>query len=282
MSDQVARTQVFAHWIREREAARIRKENGDPPPWTRDPIIAAYRFCNVRREDDRVTRWVKYQWRDPYHDHPNLTLAMAMARFVNWPPALKELGFPKRWDPERFIKIMQGRKARGDQCWNAAYMISTCGATREKAEHVAAVLSRLANGHCSPLGGDTLEMAHGRLTRIFGLGNFLAAQIVADLKHAHSNPLAKAQDWWFWAAPGPGSERGLRYWLGREKPVPNYEFLPRLTDLMLTVGPLVKDIGPLAAQDWQNVCCEVSKYVKAQAGGRPKQKYQSTAEAYTV
>lgn len=282
--NQEERTQIIARWILERERIRLKKAAGERKPWTLDPILDKYRFCNVRREDDRVTQWIHFHWRVPFYDHKNITLAMALARFVNWPPALEEIGFPNMWQPERFIKIMKGRAARGDQCWNGAYMISTAGSDSGKAEYVAGVLSRVHVGPAKPLGGDTLEMAHSRLTKINGLGNFLAAQIVADLKHVQMNPLNKAADFWYWAAPGPGSERGLRWWLGREKPIAAYEFLPRLTDLIKTVGPMVRDqIGPLAAQDWQNVCCEVSKYVKARLGqGRPKQNYQTTAEAYSV
>lgn len=61
-------------WIRAREAIRLKKEAGAPPPWIEDPILATYRFCNVRREDDLVTRWVRSHVRDPYHDHPMLSV----------------------------------------------------------------------------------------------------------------------------------------------------------------------------------------------------------------
>jgi len=281
--NQQERTELVAYFIREREAIRIKKENGEPRPWSDDPIFEKFRFTNVRREDDRVTRWIKYHWRDPYNAHKNLTLAMAMARFVNWPPTLEELGFPLRWRPERVLKILAGRKARGDQTYNAAYMISTCGVKVDKAEHVVAVLDRVHTGNARPLGGDSLETAHWRLDQINGIGSFLAAQIVADLKHVHSNPLASAPDWWTWAARGPGSERGLRWWLGREKPIAAFEFLPRLHDMIKAVGPLVEGVGPLHAQDWQSVCCEMGKYCKAkESRGRPKQLYQTTAMEYCV
>lgn len=52
-------------WIKERERVRIRKDRGDPYHWTEDPIIATYRLCNVRREDDRGTVWVRDHIRTP-------------------------------------------------------------------------------------------------------------------------------------------------------------------------------------------------------------------------
>jgi hypothetical protein len=49
-------------WIAEREAIRIRRESGAPQPWTNDPIMQAWSFCNVRREHDRTTIWTAKNW----------------------------------------------------------------------------------------------------------------------------------------------------------------------------------------------------------------------------
>jgi hypothetical protein len=274
--NQQERTRLFAWFVNERERIRIQKELGEPRPWTADHTLATYRFTNVRREDDRVTRWIKYNWRDPFSDHPNLTLAMTLARFLNWPPTLEELGFPKTWQPELVLKILRARRARGEQVWNGAYMITTCGAEIDKAAHLVAVGNRIAAGGACPVAGDTLENAWLRLRQINGLGSFLAAQIIADLKHAQFNPLFIAPDWRTWAAAGPGSLRGLKWWAGRL--VAPHEFRPRLHELMTDLAPLIKEVvGWLTAQDYQNCCCEVSKYVKAQAGTHPKQRYKVAA-----
>jgi len=42
---------------------RIKKEGGERPPWTHDPILRDAYFTNVHREDDRVTRWIAKHWR---------------------------------------------------------------------------------------------------------------------------------------------------------------------------------------------------------------------------
>jgi alpha-glutamyl/putrescinyl thymine pyrophosphorylase clade 1 len=51
-------------FILEREAIRCRRAAGEAPPWTNNPILSTWSFTNVRREDDRVTRWVATNWRD--------------------------------------------------------------------------------------------------------------------------------------------------------------------------------------------------------------------------
>ena len=63
----------------------------------------------MHREDDKVTKWVRENWREPYADHPNMPFSMAVARQINWPPTLEAIGFPERWNPERVKKIMQDR-----------------------------------------------------------------------------------------------------------------------------------------------------------------------------
>src|SRR5438105_15316412 len=100
------------YWITEREAVRRRREAGEPAPWTDDPILREWSFCNVRREDDRVTRWIASHWRAPHEDDRDLWFAMVVARFVNWPPTLAEIGFPVPWEPDRFITAATSRAAR--------------------------------------------------------------------------------------------------------------------------------------------------------------------------
>ena len=48
------------YWVRTREDIRKRKAMGlRQDSWTLDPIFLEWRFCNVRREDDRVTEWIR-------------------------------------------------------------------------------------------------------------------------------------------------------------------------------------------------------------------------------
>ena len=130
-------TTQLLYWIGEREAIRVHRANGQPPPWTDDPILREWSFCNIRREDDRVTKWIADRWRAPHADDPDLWFAMCVARFVNWPDALAEFGYPVPWDQERFLAVINGRKARSEVCFGPAYNISNGGSTTPKAEHLA-------------------------------------------------------------------------------------------------------------------------------------------------
>jgi hypothetical protein len=95
-------------WVNERHAIYLRKEAlardpdpSMPEPWafrqmsldylTHDPILRQYRFCNVFRELDRVTVWIRENIREPFADHPDLWLMLAIARYINWPETLQWL-----------------------------------------------------------------------------------------------------------------------------------------------------------------------------------------------
>ena len=55
IKDPVKRLFAFAN---ERHMIYRRREAGESPPWTADPILCNYRFTNVYRELDRVTIWI--------------------------------------------------------------------------------------------------------------------------------------------------------------------------------------------------------------------------------
>lgn len=74
---------AFFDWCRERERIRQKREAGEPPPWTDDPIFRQGRFLNVFREDDRGTKAV-LQFAEPVRDSvPNLIHALFFARWCN-------------------------------------------------------------------------------------------------------------------------------------------------------------------------------------------------------
>jgi hypothetical protein len=270
--------ELFA-FIRERHAIYERRAAGLPKPWTEDPILQRYRFTQVYRELDAVTVWIRENWREPHADDPDLWFAMVVARHLNLPASLEELGYPVPWNRDHFVATCATRKARGDKNFNGAYMIGTSGSTIEKAVYIAdRIFTPMweRRDMLRPRLGDTLNSYHTVLGQLYGLASFLAAQVIADLRH--HEPLCRATDLHTFAASGPGSRRGLNRVLGRDKNTPWKEEDWRLTLARLhsAIEPLVKDAGMpvIYAQDLQSVLCEADKYWRCKDdGGRPKQLY---------
>jgi hypothetical protein len=240
----------------QREGILQQKNAGAPKPWTNDPILQQFRFCNVHREDDKVTIWIRDKWREPFKDHPNIYIAMILARLLNWPETLAELGFPKKWDYGRYLKVLQNRKMRGDRLHTGAYMVTAGGRPIPKEEAILDMVHGFHRSAYRPKVGDTLLYTWQALQSqgVSGMGSFLAAQIVADLKFV---PLLKfASDWWTFCAPGPGSQIGLNHTLGLPltKQWGRQEFEDHVNALREQL------IFKLSAQDAQNCLCEFSKY----------------------
>lgn len=273
---------ILYHWIQERIRIRDQKNAGELLPWTDDPIMAKYRFCNVHREDDKVTEWIATNWRRPNENDPGLPFAMAVARMINHPPTLAELGYPTYWDADHFVRVIAKRKGEKQKVWTSAYMItggfSAGGQTKE--DIIARVLTTLWDNlqDRNVEHDDTLAVAAAKLT-VPGIGTFLSAQIVADLKYTPY--LNMATDWWSWCSPGPGSTIGLN--ILNERPWTTAVSPSNFRREVALVQKAIEDgIGlELHAQDTQNCLCEFSKYFKALKDiGRPKAQYSPDTDQF--
>ena len=262
-------------WMTEREVIRVRKEQGAPRPWGTHWAINKFRFCNVHREDDRVTRWIAAKWRTPGENLPDLWFWMLIARLLNQPESLALLPKPgKKWDAAKFVQVLHKHREAGGKVFNAAYIVSTNGRAMGKVEYLAREVLTPAwerAAYIRPTEGDSLASFAARLRILNGLAGFMVGQVVADMKYV--NPLLQAHDWVTWAGSGPGSRRGLNRMVGRE-PGANWKE-PEWHGYLMELLALVKSNGfDLHAQDLQNCLCEFDKYQRVVLGeGVPKQLY---------
>lgn len=276
---------LFSDFVHERERVRLLKESGEPQPWTKDPVLQEYRFCNVHREDDRVTRWIAKNWRDPHRKDEHVWFAMVVARLINWPATLGAIPYPYEWEKTRVrtLNTMDSMVNAGEQVFTGAYMINqSIPGGKGLAKH-----RYLAEFVLDPLWDKrhlftkdrhhTLQSFHATLQGFKGMGSFMAGQVVADTKY--TNTLSTAKDWHTWAASGPGSRRGLARLC--ELPI---TFNWKEDAWFLHMTELRNDFNlrrnhklfpePLHAQDIQNCLCEVDKYLR----GSSRSRYQPTQE----
>jgi len=268
----------LTEFIVARHKIYLKRQAGESKPWTNNPIFLNYRFCNVYRELDKVTIWIRKNWREPHDGDQHLWFAMAVARYINLPSTLEELRFPIPWKPERLRQVADARRFAGLKIFNGAYIISTQGAAIDKVTYLIGMFDKLwANREqLYPRKGWTLRRFADGLLSQDGFAGFMTGQVVADVKYA--KPLCDAEDWHTFAVSGPGSRRGLNRVLGREvdKPWKEWEWYQELLVLRRHVNrALPKTMDELHAQDLQNCLCELDKYLRAKQGeGKPKQKYR--------
>lgn len=275
------------HFMQARHAIYLRRAAGVSRPWTNDPILQDYRFCNVYRELDKETAWIRTNWREPLANDENLFFAMTVARVVNWSPTLAEMKLPVPFKRSDFVRVLNKRAAAGQQVWTGAYMITTHGRAIPKqlyyADHVLQPIWD-ARKEIAPRDGDTLASFHRRLAAQEGIGSFLAAQVVADTKR--HGPLRNAPDWWSWAAMGEGSRRGLNRVFDRpyKQRVSPQVWQRDFNALWREVNTEIRRVGcnlnaAIDAQDLQNCLCEFDKYERVRLEqGRPRSKYNGRGE----
>lgn len=252
------RIQEFADYMRKRHQVYLDRKAGKPGPWTDDPILAGGRFCNVFRELDTVTIWVRENIREPFADHEHLWFMLCIARYINWPPTLSYLikgpdqGWPS-WPgfvPANVTDCLEALAHNGgDKVYTGAYMIrAESDPNKEwyswtKHRYIAEIVlgrvwekrKRFADLLDKP--GVTMQRvwAMFQAPEFVGWGPFMAYEVVTDLRHTRY--LRNAPDIYTWANAGPGAIRGLNRLYGRDlaaKPRPeqtNEEMRQLMVDL---------------------------------------------------
>jgi hypothetical protein len=275
--------ETLIYWIKERYSILKFKEMGVPKPWSEDRVFQTTYFCNVHRENDKVTKWIRGFYA-PFVDDPLFEYNIVLSRFLNSPDTLAEVGYQTQHEPDALYVKLQNRANRGEKVWGNAYVITTHGMKMAKAYYLAhdvlgAVYSNLeglrnaCRGHGVP---PTCSVASKALQCVDGIGSFLAGQIVADLKNTVGHPLSKAEDRATFVEPGPGSIRGLSWFMtghpnlftGTYFPT-NFQKVREYVDANWPEG-----VPPVDNQDLQNCLCEFDKYMRVKNGtGRSKRGY---------
>ncbi len=268
--------ETLAYWIEERTSVLMEKEGGMEKPWSDDPIFQTVYFCNVRRENDKVTKWIRNCYTMEFFGK-NYDLAIVASRLFNLPETLSDISNALLvFSPEDMLAILNTKRDLKEQIWGGAYVITTHGIKMSKALYCVNVLEE-AN-QILPLDGvSSCDTAYHLLMGLDGIGSFLAAQIVADLKNTDGHGLRNALDWHDFAAHGPGSLRGLG-WFHERKFTPNTFMAGLLTcRAWLENSPAAYIVKHICNQDLQNCLCEYDKYMRVKNGtGRSKRRYSGT------
>lgn len=292
----------FFAFARERQNIYLRRMAGEPRPWTDDPILDTCRFTNVYRENDKTTVWFREKVRDPLSGLPEVLPATVLFRWLNRISTGEALFCqPDLLEPQLtafegfmdyFIKNKKSdlgtlkeaiMKYCGDGPYvTGAFIINTpTGMT--KLDGVLWAFGKFMD-NCNyrdaaryMLEGKSMEKAWEWLRTFPRLGDFMAYEIVCDLRY--TSILEGATDKLTWANPGPGAKRGLSYLCGGSRKVVPPEVKSRANQIKL-----MQELLALAPQygfhDWEmreveHTCCEFQKFTMVQRGeGKTKGMYR--------
>lgn len=263
-------------YLYERESIRLRRESGQPRPWTKDSILAIYKFTNVYREHDRVTRWMAKHVRKPLEDDKSLIHAIIAFRWFNRISTGNAIFVDEYRDSMTPWEIYQRSNNTNDlkypilqRCGygpyvTGAYIIKT-PAGYDKLNGVLNIIdSALPYAIAMGKNPGSLEKAYNILLEAPYMGTFTAAQVIADLKY--TTYFLNAPDWITFVHSGPGSRAGLNIVMGRQPTTPwkEAEWVKNIHQLQNELAPRFIEQGwPVPhCQDVQSGLCELSKYVR--------------------
>ncbi len=264
------RVSAFIRFVEARDAIRVLKESGKPRPYTKDPILQTYHFCNIRRADDRVTKWIgKWSQKWPKKDR---WFSFVVARWFNEPRTLDALPY-QPWNRASALRVLSGFDSMGMKIFRPSYIIT--GALSGKGENK---YSTIVDRVLMPIWNDPPEIYKNSIERTWqtllerpGMGSFMAGQVVADW--ATFGVIKNPMDLYTWAPLGPGSARGLRwiYQLPEDKKIKQDDAVEKMRELYekLDEKSPLPTILDMSLHDLQNCLCEFSKYVR----GYSKTKY---------
>ena len=212
----------YFYWLHERENIRILKEElEEESPWTEDPILQEFKFCQVFREDDRTTRWFRTHIREPLRDSHEVLMATIIFRWFNYIETGRTLlkhNLHLEWDRKKAIEEI----TKQDKWVTGSYFIKTPN-RMDKVTGVAECVSHMWKDRQYLIdiletrreeGNASLEHTWNLLKNYPYMGPFMSYEVVTDLRHTYL--LENAKDILTWANAGPGAMRGLNRLTGRE------------------------------------------------------------------
>jgi hypothetical protein len=268
--------QQFFAYARERYRIRLKRNAGEPRPWTQDPLLLKYSFTEVFREDDRTTAWLRKYVRDPFRDDPMVLPAVLIFRWFNRISTGEAIFCQLDIEGTAFERFMKSgetnalkvaiRKHCGEGPYvTGAYTINTRPAGRglSKLDGVLRLIEMWFDSHdwrAPDL--SSLEM-FCKWCAMPGLGPFMTDQIATDLRWTVL--LENAPDIMTWANPGPGCAQGLNQVFGR--PPKQSVSVAQMIDEMRALLALSQQpqYWPAEWPRWElheveNCCCEFNKY----------------------
>lgn len=276
---------VYAWYFNERESIRIRREDRNlPQPWTDDHIMHSFRFTNIHREDDRVSRQL-YQSMDLNSPPGTILFNSFVFRTFNCQSGYDATGgYHYLWHPGQALSSLNSAYDRKVQLFSAAYMmVNTMATGMLKHEFYVKVFDSVWDQRVrfiqEMVRNPTLEQTTKMFTCVPGYAEFLGYELALDMEMLD---LLKPTDVFTWANPGPGARRGLNFVFGRPKDFrqPTAKFLEEMQYLFKILPPLLHcHVEPslITMRCIENGLCETSKYARVLEIGHAKRRYRPLA-----
>lgn len=280
----ISRSGVYETYWRfaaERQRIFFRRLEGVPRPYTDDPILQTYKFCNVYRACDRVSQFlIKSVIYDKQRSELDSLFRIFLFRLLNKPETWKilerKLGGEinlANFSFDRYAQILGSLRAEGPIYGNAFILCANkaFGYDEKHKNHLGLleyVFQRSAHG-AKLLASKSLAELFGRLQELPLIGDFMAYQLAIDFNYSEVFDFDEND----FTIPGPGALRGIAKCFEDTTRVPGADVIKWMVDsqekefsrLNLDFQTLLG--RPLHAIDCQGLFCETDKYCRVKFPG---------------
>jgi hypothetical protein len=250
------------------------------PPWTSDPILNTYKFCNAYRVSDRVSQYliknVIYDENKSQNEEEvlfRILLFKIFNKIETWEYLESKIGdyiTLSNFDLEGYSNILQEAMNIGYVIYTSAYMSCASkefGYDKKHQNHLAlidkmVVKDRVINRIVK---AKSLEEIFHILESYPLLGKFMAYQLATDINYSEVINFDENS----FTIAGPGAERGIDKCFIDTKGKSYADIIYWMTEnqenQFQRLGLNFKSLWgrPLKAIDCQNLFCETDKYCRA-------------------
>ncbi|GAB2597054.1 nucleotide kinase domain-containing protein [Kribbella endophytica] len=212
--------ELYWHFASERQKAFERRVAGLSAPWTDDPILQEYKFCNVFRAADRVSQ---YLIRDvAYHEEEcspedrlfQIVAFRTFSKIKTWRTVRELLGHYPTLDDlasNNFVDALGEAKRLNGGLYTGAFILCATDAYGQSAKHLNHVeLFRhmfLSDDLARQLiGATSLKEVYVLLHGYPLMGDFMSYQTSIDLNYSDLVNFSEDE----FSQAGPGSLRGIK------------------------------------------------------------------------
>ena len=219
--------ELYWQFASTRQAAFEARLAGSGWPWSPDPILQTFKFCNVFRAADRVSQYLIRHV--AYDNHPEttprdrvfqITAFRTFSNIATWNGVVEELGGPPRLEHLRsgaFETALDQVRARNGGLYTGAFILcanKAFGFQEKHRNHVALFKHMFLESMCAER---ILQLPYLRdvvdLLQTFPLfGPFMAYQIAIDINYSELTAFSENDS----TQAGPGALRGLQQAYCRE------------------------------------------------------------------
>ena len=268
---------LYWYFAYERQNIFLKKEKGLPAPWTDDPILREYKFCNSYRVNDRVSQYLLKNviYNGQNYNSEDMLFRIILFKLFNkestWELLLKNFGdiTLKNFNIKKYSKVLTEAINNKISIYNDAYISCATKAFgyNHKHDNHLALLDKMFNQdkiQDKIIKCQTMEEAFNILKSYPLIGNFMAYQLVTDINYSNVVNWSENE----FTIAGPGSIRGIKKCFENKGNMTNEDIIKYMynhqDEEFKRLHLNFQRIGnrPLQLIDCQNIFCELDKHLR--------------------